>query len=164
MRSLICPVSSDRIDRTTVRITAGLMATIVGLAVMSHSIFFLIMAAIDYAVRGFTPLPYSAFSWIAHRIARLLRLPYAPQDKAPKIFAARVGFLFALSAAILYVVQPVAAITVALVLLTFALLEAIADLCMGCVVYAHVVMPLLGGSAATSAGGEDESTKRARAA
>ena len=63
-------------------------------------------------------------------------------DKAPKIFAARVGFLFALASALLFFISLSASLVVALTLMCFALLESVFNLCVGCLVYTFIVFPL----------------------
>jgi hypothetical protein len=144
MRSLICPLSSLRVDRNTVRITGFFMATMIALYAWTGSPFFVVAIALDYGVRAFTSLPYSAFSWLAHQIATFLKLPVHYQDKAPKVFAARVGFLFALATAVLYPISSMASLSVGLTLMGFALLESLLDLCVGCLVYTYLILPVFG--------------------
>ena len=102
----------------------------------------MIVIVLDYAVRAFTPLRYSPASWLAAQLVRLAKLPEISIDKAPKIFAARVGFLFALASALLFFVSPAASLVVALILMGFALLESLFNLCVGCLVYTFIVYPL----------------------
>ncbi len=120
------------------------MASMIALYAVTGNIYFVAIIALDYLIRAFTPLSYSPFSWLAKQTATRLNLPARYIDKAPKIFAARVGFLFALMAVILYPVQPTASLVVALLLMSFALLESLLDLCIGCLVYTYLVFPLLG--------------------
>lgn len=144
MRTLICPMSPQRINHSVVRLTGAMMALLIMLYAATGSSLFLMLAAGDYAIRAWTTLPYSPFSWLAARMSTLLHLPGGQINKAPKVFAARVGFLFALTATLLAFVLPVAALAVALTLMVFALLESIFDICVGCLVYTYVVYPLFG--------------------
>jgi hypothetical protein len=144
MKSLICPVSPQRVNRNVVRITGFFMATMIALYAFTGNIYFVAAIVVDYGIRAFTPMAYSPFSWLAQQLAAVLRLPLHYQDKAPKIFAARVGFLFALATVVLYPIYPVASLVVGLTLMGFALLEALVDLCVGCLVYTYIVWPLLG--------------------
>jgi hypothetical protein len=144
MQSLICPLSPLRINRNVVRITGFLMASMIALYAITGSIYWIAAIGIDYAIRAFTPLPYSPFSWFGLQVANLLHLPVSLIDKAPKIFAARVGLLFALSTLLLYPLQPTASLVVGLTLMGFALLESVFDLCVGCLVYTYLVYPLFG--------------------
>jgi hypothetical protein len=146
MKALICHLSTMRVDRNVVRITGLMMAAMIALYAVTGQIIFIIVIAVDYCIRAFTPMQHSPFSWMACQIARLLNLDQKPIDKAPKIFAARVGFLFALAIVILYFVFPVASLVVGLSLMSFALLESVFDFCVGCVVYTYIVLPVFGTS------------------
>jgi hypothetical protein len=142
MKSLICPVSPLRVNENTARITGLVMATMIALYVVTGSIVFVIAIALDYAIRAFTRLKYSPASWLAAQLVRVTKLPEITIDKAPKIFAARVGFLFALASALLFFISPIASLVVALTLMSFALLESVFNLCVGCLVYTYLVFPL----------------------
>jgi hypothetical protein len=142
MKALICPVSTQRINRNVVRITGFMMATMIALYAITGSIYFIIAITIDYFIRAFTSLKYSPFSWLAYQITQLFKLKEIQIDKAPKIFASRVGFLFALATVILYYFHPTSSLIVGLTLMGFALLESVFDFCVGCVVYTYVVLPI----------------------
>jgi hypothetical protein len=144
MRSLICPISPLRVKHSVVRITGFMMASLIALFVFTGNLLFLGLCVVDYAIRAFTPLAYSPFSLLADWLAGALGLSDEHIDKAPKIFAARVGFLFALTALLLTSVQPEIGLAVALTLMSFALLESLFALCVGCLVYTYIVFPLLG--------------------
>ena len=142
MKALICPVSTQRINRNVVRITGFMMATMIALYAITGSIYFIIAITIDYFIRAFTSLKYSPFSWLASQIVRLFKFKEIQIDKAPKIFASRVGFLFALATVILYNFHPTSSLIVGLTLMGFALLESVFNFCVGCVVYTYVVLPI----------------------
>ena len=122
MKSLVCPRSTLRTDRNVVRITGFMMAAMIALFALTGQVFFVAVIAVDYFLRASMPQRHSPFSWLACQIARLLQLDEKPIDKAPKIFAARVGFLFSLASVVLYFVFPAASLVVALSLMGFALL------------------------------------------
>jgi hypothetical protein len=63
-------------------------------------------------------------------------------DKAPKLFAARVGLLFSIMGFVWFVLSPIASIVVIAVLTFFAFLESLFDFCVGCVVYTYVILPM----------------------
>ena len=144
MKTLICPLSTQRISRHVVRLTGLMMATMIALYLLTGNITFIGAIVIDYSFRAFTTLPYSPFSWVAMQIVR--QTDWSPKqiDKAPKIFAARVGWLFAVGTAVLYFIYPPTSLIVGAVLMTFALLESVLDFCVGCVVYTYIVLPLMG--------------------
>lgn len=144
MNSLICPISPLRLNNNVVRITGFLMASMIALYASTGLIYFMMLITIDYFIRAFTPLKYSPFSWVARQISLPFRLSEKRIDKAPKIFAARVGFLFALTSSVLFFIHPDASLIVGLALMSFALLESVFDICMGCLVYHHIVFPIFG--------------------
>lgn len=144
MRTLLCPISPLRVKRSVVRITGLMMASLIALFATTGNPLFLILCVTDYAIRAFTPLTHSPFSALADRLASALNLSDERINKASKIFAARVGFLFGFTALLLTPVQPAVALGVALALMVFALLESVFDLCVGCLVYTYIVFPLLG--------------------
>ena len=143
MKALICPISTQRINRHVVRLTGLMMATMISLYLLTDNVVFILAIVIDYFIRAFTTLPYSPFSWTATQIASQFKWPTKLIDKAPKIFAARVGWLFAAATAVLYFIFPPASLIVGATLMTFALLESIFDLCVGCIVYTYIVLPLM---------------------
>ena len=91
MKSLICPISTKRISRHTVRITGLMMASMIALYIATGNLLFILAIFVDYFIRAFTDLPASPASWLATRVERQLDLPPKPIDKAPKIFAATGG-------------------------------------------------------------------------
>jgi hypothetical protein len=145
MNTLICPVSTDRVDKTAVRITAIL--TILSLAAFALTGYPWIAAllVVDYFIRAFTP-KRSPFNWTACQIARIAGFEKHMTDKAPKVFAARVGFLFALVISILAFVHPISSVVVALVLMGFNILDGVFNFCVGCVMYTYIIFPVFGNS------------------
>ena len=139
-------MSPGRTDRNVVRITGFMMAVMIALYALTGNVLFVAVIAVDYFIRAFTSVNQSPFGWLACHVARIFNLPEHPIDKAPKIFAARVGFLFSLATVVLYFVFPPASLVVGLALMGFALLESVFDFCVGCVVYTYVVLPVFGTS------------------
>jgi len=143
MNNLICPVSPLRVEANTVRLTALLISAFIVGYLMTQNILFITFICIDFAVRAFTDLKFSPLSWAANSTRRTLKLPDTKIDKAPKIFAARVGFIFSLAVIMLYFLElSNTAVAVSLVLLFFAMLESFLNFCFGCVVYTYVILPL----------------------
>jgi hypothetical protein len=146
MKTLIRPISNQRISRHVVRLTGLMMAGMIAHYFLTGNPLFIIAIVINYFIRAFTSLPYSPFSWLAAQIERRLNLPPKKIDKAPKIFAARVGWLFATATAVLAFINPPASIIVGAMLMSFALLESVFDICAGCLVYTYLILPLMGES------------------
>ena len=146
VKNLICPISTLRINRNVVRITGFMMAAMIALYALTGSIIFVAIIAVDYFIRAFSPLAFSPFSWLANALNQTLNLPESYVDKAPKLFAARVGFLFALATTVLFFINPTVSLIVGLTLMSFALLESVFDICVGCLVYAYLILPVFGRS------------------
>lgn len=144
MKNLICPLSELRIDKNTVRLTGLLIAVMIAVAVYTGISWIIAFVAVDYFIRAFTKKKFSPVSRVAAELSRISGLPDNKIDKAPKIFAARVGFLFSLSSVVLYFFSHTAGAAVGLALMSFALLESVFDVCVGCIVYTHIVFPFFG--------------------
>jgi hypothetical protein len=142
MKSLLCPISPLRMSESTARLTGLLVAALIGLYAATGAGVTMLVLAIDYGMRAGARWPYSPLSWLAARLVRVLSVPDRPIDRAPKMFAARVGLLFALASSILALLDPPSSLVVALVLMGFALLEAVLNICVGCLVYTYVMLPL----------------------
>jgi len=142
LKTVVCPVSPLRINSNVARVTGFLIAVMIGLYALTGNVALLFAIALDYFIRAATPAQYSPFSGLAAILVDKFKLGDHPIDKAPKIFAARVGFLFALTAAVLFWFNPTASLIVAFSLMAFALLESVFDLCVGCIVYTYLVLPI----------------------
>ena len=142
-KHIICPVSGDRVDENRVRATAFGVVVTMGLFLITGLWIFPAFLGVDFFIRAYTSFPFSPLSWIGSQGVRLLGTTPLFIDKAPKIFAARVGFIFSLLtlAASLLGLDLVAFITAATLVL-FAFLECGLNFCMGCWVYTYVVYPL----------------------
>ncbi len=142
MNTLICPISKDKVNRTIVRLTGFIVAMLVLLFAITANPLIILFTAVDFYIRAFTSLTISPVAWLAKKIAKAFHLKGEMIDKAPKIFAARVGLIFSATSSLLFLISPVASITVALTLMAFALLESLFNFCVGCVVYTYIVLPL----------------------
>ena len=133
IKSLACPMSFERIDKNVVRvsaiITSGIIAlyTVPSLASTATVLILMLALAGDYAVRVFTS-QVSPIGWLDRRLG----MKPKPMDKAPKIVAVRMGFIFAASSVGLFFVDPTIAIGVGLGLMAFNLLDGVLDICVGC--------------------------------
>lgn len=138
---IICPVSSETTDHNAVRVTGLLtIATLASFALTGWVVFAALLAA-DYTVRawlgGSSPMQRAG-----RAIARAVGIPALPSDAAPKRFAARIGWMFAVAAVGLSFVSPALGIGVGLSLLGFNVLDSVLDFCVGCWTYTRIVLPL----------------------
>ena len=142
LQNLVCPISPLRVNENVVRLVAALVILLVSLYIYTGSPYIILLLLADFYIRAFTALKFSPLSWTAKQISMLSGLREISIDKAPKIFAARVGLLFALAIFLLGYIHPPSSIVVAFVLIGFAALEAFFNICVGCWVYSYLVFPL----------------------
>ena len=141
---LICPVSPERVDENRVRVTALGVILMMGAYFWTGWIIFPALVALDFYIRAFTKLPYSPISWLARYFVERMGTHPIWIDKAPKIFAARIGLLLALIAlAAALLGWSLAAYIAGSTLVLFAFLECGLNFCAGCWVYTYVVYPLV---------------------
>ena len=141
---LICPVSPERGDENRVRVTAlGVIVTMGGYFITGNALIPALLA-MDFFIRGFTHFKYSPLGWLAHVFVKLMGTQAVLIDKAPKIFAARIGLVLTLitSLAAFLNLSYLAYISGS-VLVLFAFLECGLNFCMGCWLYTYVVYPLV---------------------
>ena len=131
-----CPVDFVPINENQARLTA--FQTLVWVIVWIFTGFVVIPAclAIDFLLRAANLGKFSPLNIISGFLVRRLSIPNRPVDRAPKRFAAWVGFLFLTGILVLSLLRlDLAAGIVAGVLLVFASLEAFVRFCAGCYVY-----------------------------
>lgn len=140
--NLVCPISFIKIDRNVVRAN-GLITTLLLVAyVYTRSPFIIVPIGLDYVLRAMMNGPTSPMTHLARLVAKALRIPPRTMDKAPKVFASRIGVCFAMGAAITHFAAPSVAPFLAGTLAVFTMLESVFDLCVGCVVYSYLALPL----------------------
>ncbi len=138
-----CPISGEQRDNTTVRVVAGFVFIITGLSLLTALLFSARSAAIitgilalDFIIRAFVKPKYSPLATLARGIVSVLNLPRKMVDNAPKVFAARIGVIFSVTATILYAGNLLYAGGIVLVILLLcAALESFFSFCLGCFLY-----------------------------
>lgn len=141
---LVCPISTERVDENRVRTTAFGILTLMGLFLMTSNPVFLGIMLLDFYIRAFTRLKYSPLSFLAHLFVRAIGTEPVWIDKAPKMFAARVGLILTtltMAAALLNL--PLLAMVTGFTLVLFSFLECGLNFCAGCWVYTFIVFPLV---------------------
>jgi hypothetical protein len=141
---LICPISTESLDENQVRATAFGVVVLMGFFFITGSSIFPAVLTADFFIRAFTRFKFSPLGWLGHRFVRAIGTEPVWIDKAPKVFAARVGLLltFITTAATLIGFQMLAVVSGA-TLVVFAFLECGLNFCAGCWVYTYVVYPLV---------------------
>jgi hypothetical protein len=142
MKNILCPISNERINERVTRINAliGILLIITGF--VSNSALFFIFLLADFYIRAFTKLKFSPIAYISHQMADALNLEKKSTDKAPKIFAARIGFLMTLVITVFFLFGlNTAALMIGGVLVFFASLEFALAVCIGCIMYTYLILP-----------------------
>jgi len=99
---------------------------------------------VDFFIRAFTNLPFSPLSWLGHHIVKLIGTQPVLIDKAPKVFAARIGMILTLLTTVGAVFNwYLMSYIMGSVLILFAFLECGLNFCMGCWVYTYLVYPVV---------------------
>jgi len=142
IKGMICPVSNEKINERTTRLNAffAMVFIVAGLA-FQLAVFPAVLMA-DFFIRAFTRSRFSPVSLASSLLVNTLGLEEKSIDKAPKIFAARLGFIMTLVISLLFLFGfPVAASVISVMLLILASLEFFFGICVGCMIYTWVVLP-----------------------
>ncbi len=143
MKQLICPISNEKVDERVTRLNAFFTILLVVAGFILNSALFALFLVVDFFIRAFTNAKSSPVSFISKKVAVLIQLSKKPIDKAPKIFAARMGFLMTVVIVLLFGLQLyTASMIVAGILVFFATLELAFSICVGCYIYTYLVVPL----------------------
>jgi len=141
---LICPISTERVDENRVRTTAFGVVITMGLFFMTDNPLFPALLLVDFYIRAFTRLKFSPLSWLAYQFVKAIGTKPVWIDKAPKMFAARIGVLLTtLTLAASLLGMPLFAIITGATLVLFSFLECGLNFCAGCWVYTYMVYPLV---------------------
>lgn len=142
MKQIVCPISNEKINEKITRLNALIGIVMLVLAFAFQSAVFLIFLLADFYVRAFTRTRFSPISYASHFLSNALNLEEKNIDKAPKIFAARLGFLMTLAITALFLAGlTTSAFIVAAILVFFASLEFALAICVGCIIYTYVILP-----------------------
>jgi hypothetical protein len=142
MKQLICPISNEYINERVTRINAllGILLLVTGL--VFNAVIFIAILTADFYTRAFSNAKYSPISFLSHKMSNALNLNKKEIDKAPKVFAARIGFLLSLTITVFMLLQfNNAAFIIGGILIFFASLEFALAICMGCILYTYLVLP-----------------------
>lgn len=142
MKNLVCPISDQRVNEQVTRLNAMFTIGIIVLAFVLNSIALLVFMMADFFIRAFTESKFSPISYASHYLSNALNLPEKLIDKAPKVFAARLGFVMTSLILALFILDfHVASLVISGVLIFFASLEFLFAICVGCMIYTYLILP-----------------------
>jgi len=142
LKQLVCPISVERINERVTRINAIFAILLLIVGFVSDNVIFPAILMADFYIRGFIKVKFSPMSYVSFQMTNVLQLNKKVVDKAPKVFAARLGFLltFIITLLMLFGFNTVA-LMVGGVLVFFASLEFALAVCMGCIIYTYLILP-----------------------
>ena len=142
MKNIVCPISDQRVNEQITRLNAMFAIGIIALAFILNSGILLVFLMADFFIRAFTEIKFSPVSFASYYMSNALNLPIKMIDKAPKTFAARLGFLMTTAIAGLYFFSlKLTSLIVAGLLVFFASLEFLFAICIGCMIYTYLILP-----------------------
>ncbi|WP_339136843.1 MAG: DUF4395 domain-containing protein [Candidatus Electrothrix sp. GW3-4] len=134
--NLMCPVSFKQINENAVRINAALAFLSILFFLLTSWKWIILVVGVDFFIRGFLNPQYSLFANISKGILSILKIKPVMVDACPKIFAAKIGFLFCclLTAAWIFNLEQTA-LAAGAIFMTCAALEAAFKFCVACQIY-----------------------------
>jgi hypothetical protein len=142
MNNILCPVSTEKIDKKTVRSIALLTFLVTLSVVIKPNYIAVAFLGFDFYSRSFGLQKMSLLFYSGSKITGIMPFKSEIIDKAQKIFAARVGFLFSALAFTFLMINMILAAQITMgILLLCTFLEWAKDLCIGCYVYTYFVLP-----------------------
>jgi len=140
--NIICPISSEKVDSHVSRITVFINDALMIAFLFSLQPILIYIVTIDYGIRSMGYNQYSPICFIASFLVRLIGIQPKMTNKAPKIFASRLGFICAtLGSLFVTINMPMASILIIGLFVVLATLDSVFDLCVGCMIYNYFVFP-----------------------
>jgi hypothetical protein len=140
-RNLICPISDETINKSASRIGAIMTTMLLGIYAFTGNIFVLVFVLYDFVIRVFASKYTSPLGKISLHIDKALRVGNNMINKGPKLFAWRLGLLFTFISFIFLFINPQLSILFAVILMVFSFLDGAFNLCVGCLIYTHIILP-----------------------
>jgi hypothetical protein len=137
--NISCPVDNISVNENKIRITAFFVLLLALVYLLTGGWIFAAFLSVDFALRAFNLGNYSLLGLLSDAVVKQLKIKNKPTDRAPKRFAALLGFFFScfiLAAVLLHLILASQIATGALIV--FATLESFAGFCTGCYVYSFI--------------------------
>lgn len=132
----ICPISTHRINKNVSRLNALITAVAVLFFIFTPLKFVIILLAIDFFIKAYVEPSCSPVSTINRNILNALKIAPKFINAGPKIFAAKIGFVFCLAISILAFYNFFyAAHILSWTIIAFSAMEFLFGYCIGCHAY-----------------------------
>lgn len=133
---VICPVDRVVVDENKVRATAFFVLLLAIFFLLTRSGLIIAFLLADFALRIFNLNKYSPLAILGGWVIKLWAVKSKFVDRAPKRFAAIIGFIFLLAITFMLFAHVIwASLALTGILVLFASLEAFAGFCAGCYFY-----------------------------
>lgn len=145
LKGIICPVSHERIDSNISRTTVLFNTVFMLIYLVTLQPVFLYAVTIDYAIRAFGYNSISPFCILASLTIKATGITPKLIDKAPKVFASRLGLICAVLGVLFFLLDMhLASRIVISFFTTLTFLDSVVNICVGCLIYNYLVFPFLG--------------------
>lgn len=135
----MCPISFKQINERVVQINAALAIFSIIFFLFTPYKWIILILAIDFFIRGFLDLSYSFYSTLSKTILRIFKIKPLMVNAGPKIFAAKIGFIFCCIIAVSYLFNfQIISLIICSIFVIFAALEAIFRVCIACKIYPFI--------------------------
>jgi hypothetical protein len=134
-----CPISDQRVNTAVIRTHALINVLILAILLIFPSALLALFLFTDFLVRVIKFPKLSIVGILARWIVQRFRLKGVQENAGPKLFAARIGLLFAFAITVLLITgNTSASLVVAGILTFFSLLEGVFGFCVACLIYPYV--------------------------
>lgn len=135
----LCPISNKRIDERVARFNGFFTVLFLLAFTFTSNILFILFLSIDFLLRSTDNAKYSLLAIISKWLVNLFSLKPILINAGPKIFAARIGFVFTISIIASSLLEfNTAAYIFTAIFGTCAILEAAIGFCVACEIYPFV--------------------------
>src|SRR5690554_989776 len=93
MKQLICPISDEKVNEQLTRLNAFFTVLFIITGFIFNTVLIPLLLVLYFFARAFGYSKFSLLNIISSGAAHLPQLQKKPTDKAPKQFAARMGFV-----------------------------------------------------------------------
>ena len=135
----MCPVAFNQVNERGVQINAALAVFSIIAFLFTPYKWIILVLSIDFFVRGFLDQSFSLYSAISRTLLRIFKIKPVLVNAGPKIFAAKIGFLFCCIIAVSSVLKfHRIGLILCSVFVFFAALEALFRICIACKLYSFI--------------------------
>jgi hypothetical protein len=135
----VCPVSDDRVNERVARFNGAFTVLLLLSFGLKQNILPVIILALDFLLRATNYSKYSPIGRLSKIMVRYFSLNDNLINAGPKIFAARIGFVFSSLIMICFALNAyLPSLALAGILGLFSFLEAVFGLCVACEIYPFI--------------------------